>query len=198
VRTIGLTGGIATGKSTVAAMLAGHGAAVVDADVIAREVVEPGHPGLEAVVDAFGAEVLTAAGTLRRDRLATIVFADAQARRRLDAITHPLIQAGIAARVAAERAAGAPLVVVDVPLLFEGGREVDFPDGVLLVYADAATQVRRLRRRDALDDAAALRRLAAQLPIEGKRARATWVIDNGGSLEGTRTQVSRWWRENAG
>ena len=198
MRTIGLTGGIATGKSTVAAMLAGHGAAVVDADVIAREVVEPGHPGLEAVVDAFGAEVLTAAGTLRRDRLATIVFADAQARRRLDAITHPLIQAGIAARVAAERAAGAPLVVVDVPLLFEGGREVDFPDGVLLVYADAATQVRRLRRRDALDDAAALRRLAAQLPIEGKRARATWVIDNGGSLEGTRTQVSRWWRENAG
>jgi dephospho-CoA kinase len=197
VRTIGLTGGIASGKSTVAAMLAGHGAALVDADVIAREVVEPGQPGLRAVVEAFGPEVLTPSGRLDRDHMATVVFGDPDSRRRLEAITHPLIQARIAERVSAGKAAGPPLIVVDIPLLFEGGREDDFPEGVLLVYADVATQIRRLRRRDGLDAAAAQRRVAAQLPIESKRGGATWVIDNGGSLETTRALVARWWRENA-
>lgn len=196
--TIGLTGGIATGKSTVAALLVARGAALVDADVIAREVVEPGTAGLNAVAAAFGPEALTAAGTLDRERLAAVVFADPESRRRLEAITHPLIRAGIAARVAQAVASGPPLVVVDIPLLIEGGREGDFPDGILLVYAEAAIQVERLCRRDGLTNDDALRRMNAQLPVERKRRVATWVIDNGGSVEQTRGRVARWWRDTVG
>ncbi|HAW09937.1 MAG: dephospho-CoA kinase [Candidatus Dormibacteria bacterium] len=195
MRIIALTGGIATGKSTVAGMLAGHGAAVVDADRIAREVVEPGTPGLEAVVAAFGRELLTAGGGLDRGALAEIVFADVESRRRLEAITHPLILARMAGEVAALAGSDAPLVVVDYPLLFEGGHQTEFPDGVLLAYADPATQIRRLRERGGLGDAAARQRLAAQLPIDGKRDLATWVIDNRGSRTDTRQAVDAWWRD---
>ena len=193
---IGLTGGIATGKSTVATMLADRGAAVVDADRIAREVVEPGTPGLEAVAGAFGPEVVTASGGLDRALLAGIVFADPESRRRLEALTHPLIQARIADQVADLVAAGPPLVAVDVPLLFEGGRQADFPGGVLLVYAAPAIQLRRLRERDGLDDEAGRQRLAAQLPIDEKRGLATWVIDNGGRRADTESAVDLWWRDN--
>jgi dephospho-CoA kinase len=196
VRIIGLTGGIATGKSTVAAMLAHRGAAVVDADRIAREVVEPGTAGLEAVVGAFGPEVVTASGGLDRARLAAIVFADAESRHHLEALTHPLILARIADQVADLVLSGPPLIAVDVPLLFEGGRQSDFPGGVLLVYADAPTQLRRLRERDGLGDEAARQRLAAQLSIEQKGKLATWVIDNGGSRADTEAAVDLWWRDN--
>jgi dephospho-CoA kinase len=196
VRIIALTGGIATGKSTVAQMLSGHGAAVVDADRIAREVVEPGTPGLEAVVAVFGRQLLTAGGGLDRGALAEIVFADVESRRRLEAITHPLILARMAGEVAALAGSDAPLVVVQHPLLFERGHQTEFPDGVLLVYADPATQLRRLRERGGLSDAAARQRLAAQLPIDGKRDLATWVIDNRGSRAGTRRAVDAWWREH--
>ena len=147
MRIIALTGGIATGKSTVARMLCGHGAVVVDADRIAREVVEPGTPGLEMVVAAFGRQLLTAGGGLDRGALAEIVFSDAESRRRLEAITHPLILARMAVEVAALVGSDAPLVVVEHPLLFERGHQTQFPDGVLLVYADPATQIRRLRER---------------------------------------------------
>jgi len=196
VRIIGLTGGIATGKSTVAAMLANRGAAVVDADRIAHEVVEPGTAGLEAVIGAFGPEVVTASGELDRARLASIVFADAARRHLLEALTHPLILAQVADQVAALELAGPPLIAVDLPLLFEGGRQADFPGGVLLVYADAATQLRRLRERDGFDVAAGRERLAAQLPIEDKRGLATWVIDNGGSRADTEAAVDLWWRDH--
>ena len=193
---IGVTGGIATGKSTVVAMLAGHGAAVVDADRIAREVVEPGTPGLQAVVGAFGAGVLTRSGELDRGRLASIVFADPESRRRLESVTHPLILARMADRVAAVAATDPPLIVVDVPLLFETDRRADFPDGVLLVYADEATQLRRLQARDGLSDEAARLRIAAQLPIDHKREVATWVIDNGDSRMETQNAVDLWWRDH--
>jgi len=196
VRIIGLTGGIATGKSTVAAMLAARGAAVVDADQIAREVVEPGTPGLEAVARAFGPEVLTPSGRLDREGLAAIVFADPARRRRLEAMTHPLIHARIAERVAGLVPSAPRLIAVDVPLLFEGDRQSDFPDGVLLVYADAATQLRRLRERSGLSEVAARQRLAAQLPIDRKRELATWVIDNGGRRTDTERAVALWWRDN--
>ena len=196
MRIIGLTGGIATGKSTVAAMLAHRGAAVVDADRIAREVVEPGTAGLEAVVGAFGPEVVTASGGLDRARLAAIVFADAESRHHLEALTHPLILARIADQVADLVLSGPPLIAVDVPLLFEGGRQSDFPGGVLLVYADAPTQLRRLRERDGLGDEAGRQRLAAQLSIEQKGELATWVIDNGGSRADTEAAVDLWWRDN--
>jgi dephospho-CoA kinase len=195
VRIIGLTGGIATGKSTVAAMLADRGAAVVDADRIAREVVEPGTAGLEAVAGAFGPEVITASGELDRVRLAGIVFADPESRRRLEALTHPLILARIADRVTGLALSGPPLVAVDVPLLFEGGRQADFPGGVLLVYAAPAIQLRRLSERDGLGDEAIRQRLAAQLPIEQKRGLATWVIDNGGSRADSEAAVNLWWRD---
>ena len=196
MRIIGLTGGIATGKSTVAAMLTDRGAAVVDADLIARQVVEPGTAGLEAVAGAFGPEVVTPSGELDRARLAGIVFADAESRHRLEALTHPLILARIDDQVAGLVLSGPPLIAVDVPLLFEGGRQSDFPGGVLLVYADAATQLRRLRERNELDEDAGRQRLAAQLPIERKRELATWVIDNGGSRADTEAAVDLWWRDN--
>ena len=196
MRIIGLTGGIATGKSTVAAMLTDRGAAVVDADLIARQVVEPGTAGLEAVAGAFGPEVVTPSGELDRARLAGIVFADAESRHRLEALTHPLILARIDDQVAGLVLSGPPLIAVDVPLLFEGGRQSDFPGGVLLVYADAATQLQRLRERNELDEDAGRQRLAAQLPIERKRELATWVIDNGGSRADTEAAVDPWWRDN--
>ena len=196
MRIIGLTGGIATGKSTVAAMLAGRGAAVVDADRIAHEVVEPGTAGLEAVIGAFGSAVVTASGGLDRARLAAIVFADAESRHRLEALTHPLILTRVADQVAELVLSAPPLIAVGVPLLFEVGRSSDFPGGVLLVYADAATQLRRLRERDGLGDEAGRQRLAAQLSIEQKRGLATWVIDNGGSRAGTEAAVDLWWRDN--
>lgn len=192
---IALTGGIATGKSTVAAMLAGRGAAVVDSDAVAREVVEPGTPGLAAVVEAFGAEIQDRDGRLDRERLGDLVFADPRRRHLLEAILHPLIRARSAELVAAAAATSPPLVAVDVPLLFEAGRAGSFPDGVLLVYADPATQLRRLRDRTGLDEGPALQRITAQLPIAAKRERATWVIDNSGDREATGAQVARWWQE---
>jgi dephospho-CoA kinase len=195
---IALTGGIGTGKSTVAGMLAEHGAAIVDADALAREVVEPGTPGLAAVLDAFGPDVRDASGGLDRERLGALVFADAERRHALEAIVHPLVRARSAEMVAAAAASDPPLIAVDIPLLFETGREGDFPDGVLLVYADPATQLRRLRDRTGLDEASVLQRIAAQLPIDVKRGRATWVIDNGGSREATQAEVERWWQGTVG
>lgn len=194
MRVVGLTGGIATGKSTVAGMLARRGAIVVDADALAREVVAPGRPALDDIVAEFGAGVLTSDGALDRAALARLVFADPVRRRRLEAITHPRIRALMAQRVAAAVAAGPPLVVVDIPLLFEGGRSEVVSD-VLLVYADPDTQRRRLRERDHLSPEEVERRLAAQMPIDAKRALATWVIDNRGTREETEAQVERWWHQ---
>lgn len=198
MRIIALTGGIATGKSTVAAMLARWGAGLVDADRIAREVVEPGTPGLQEVVAAFGPDVLSGSGALDRERLSAIVFSDPASRRRLEAITHPLIRARIADRVAALAELQPQLIAVDIPLLFESDRASDFPDGVLLVYTDPATQLRRLRERDGLEGEPARQRLAAQLPIARKRELATWVIDNGGSRQETEAAVDAWWHEHVG
>jgi len=212
-RVIALTGGIASGKSTVSRMLAQRGAAVVDSDAVAREVVEPGTPGLAAIVEAFGPDFLLPDGRLDRARLGALVFADPALRRRLEEITHPLIRARtaeLAVEAAAagrwhagpgaswKRPSGPPLVVVDVPLLFEVGRQRDFSDGVLLVYADPAIQMGRLREREGLDQLSAGQRLAAQLPIESKRPLSTWVIDNSGTLEATQRQVEDWWRETVG
>jgi dephospho-CoA kinase len=192
MRLIGLTGGIATGKTTVNRMLAARGAAVIDADELAREAVRPGEPTLERVVEHFGAGILHADGSLDRARLGAIVFADPTARRDLEAITHPRILELMQERIAAAMAGDAPLVVVDIPLLFENGRETLF-EGVLLVYAPPDIQVRRLHERNQLDETAALQRLSAQLPIDEKRARATWVIDNSGSPDATQREVDAWW-----
>jgi dephospho-CoA kinase len=192
MRLIGLTGGIATGKSSVATMLAARGATVIDSDALAREAVLPGEPTLERVVQRFGTGVLLPDGTLDRRQLGEIVFADATARHDLEGITHPRIVELSQQRVAVALASDAPLVAVDIPLLYEGERESTFP-GVLVVYAPPEVQIRRLRERNGLDEVAAQQRLDAQLPIDEKRRRATWVIDNSGDLDATERQVDAWW-----
>jgi dephospho-CoA kinase len=195
MRLIGLTGGIATGKSTVDRMLAARGATVIDGDELAREAVRPGEPTLDRVVERFGKGILSPDGSLDRGRLGRIVFADSDARHDLEGITHPRIIELTRERIATALSGTAPLVVVDIPLLFENAREGMF-DGVLLVYAPPDVQVRRLRERNHLDETAAQQRLAAQLPIDDKRARATWIIDNSGDEAAAQRAVDAWWDAN--
>ncbi len=187
---IGLTGGISSGKSTVAAMLRERGAAVVDADVVARQVVEPGQPALDEIRARFGDEVLDADGRLDRKRLGERVFGDAAARAALNAITHPRIAAASQAEIARWAARGAQVVFYEAALLIENGLHRGL-DATIVVAAPADVQLERLRARDGLDEAGARARLAAQLPLAQKVAVATWVIDNGGDLEQTRAQLER-------
>ena len=194
-RVIGLTGGIGTGKSTVARMLARLGAVVIDADAIVRELQAPGTPMLAELARAFGPELVRADGSLDRMRLGELAFADADARKRLGEIAHPAVGREMLRRLEAARAAGAALIVLDNPLLFEGrarrGRAAAADPGeeTLLVYAPAETQIVRQQTRDGVTREFALQRLAAQLPIEEKRALATYVIDNSGALAETERQV---------
>jgi dephospho-CoA kinase len=188
---IGLTGGIGSGKSTVSALLAARGAVVIDADRIAREVVEPGTPGLAAVAEAFGPGVLTPDGSLDRPALAAIVFADPAAREKLDGIVHPLVRSR-----AAELAAAAPedaVVVHDVPLLVETGQAGSY-DLVLVVQADPDTRIDRLVRRG-LTEEDARARIAAQASDEQRRAVADVVLENDGTPEDLAEQVDRFWAE---
>jgi dephospho-CoA kinase len=179
----GLTGGLGSGKSSVAAHYRGRGLPVIDADALAREVVARGSDGLAAVVGEFGAGVLRD-GALDRSALARIVFADPAARTRLEAITHPRIQARRDARLLELGAAGEPLVCYEVPLLFERGLDTALRP-VVVVFVPEALQVERARRRDASSEMDVRARLAAQLPLAEKAARADHVIDNSGPLEGT-------------
>jgi dephospho-CoA kinase len=188
---IGLTGGIGSGKSTVATLLAARGARLVDADRIAREVVGPGTPGLAAVVEAFGDGVLTSEGALDRSALAAVVFADPAARARLDGIVHPLVRARAAEMVAQARPDS--VVVQDVPLLVETGQAASF-DLVLVVEADSETRVRRLVQRG-LTEEDARARIAAQATDEQRRAVADVVLDNTGTIEDLTAQVERFWSE---
>jgi dephospho-CoA kinase len=188
---IGLTGGIGSGKSTVSALLAERGAVIVDSDLIAREVVQPGSPGLAAVVAEFGEGVLGADGSLDRPALAAVVFADPDARARLDAIVHPLVR-----RRAAEIVAAAPqdaVVVNDVPLLVETGQAASY-DLVLVIEADLETRVARLVRRGLTEDDARAR-IAAQATDEQRRAVADVVLDNSGTLGELVVLVDRFWAE---
>lgn len=189
-----LTGAIASGKSAAAAVLEELGAVVVDSDVLAREAVAPGTPGLAEVVDRFGPGVLRPDGSLDRPALGRVVFADAAARRDLEAIVHPRVRA-----LAAEREAAAPpgaLVVQVIPLLVETGQQDAF-DTVLVVDVDPATQLRRLRARDGLDEGQAGARVAAQADRATRLAAADVVWHNDGTPEELRAQVERWWRERS-
>ncbi|WP_328909573.1 dephospho-CoA kinase [Streptomyces sp. NBC_00234] len=189
---VGLTGGIGAGKSEVSRLFVGHGAVLIDADRIAREVVEPGTPGLAAVVEAFGPGVLSADGTLDRPALGAIVFADAGRLAALNAIVHPLVGARSAEL---ERAAGSDSVVVhDVPLLTENGLAPLY-DLVVVVDATPETQLDRLVRLRGMTEADARARMAAQATREQRRAVADLVIDNDGPLEELEPQVSRVWAE---
>lgn len=190
---IGLTGGIACGKSTVAAMLVRRGAILIDADQIAREVVLPGAPALGAVAERFGESVLNDDGSLNRKALGEIVFKEEAARKDLEAILHPRIRATMKARMEeANRLTPDKLVVVDVPLLFESKLEFMFEE-TLLVYIPRELQLVRLMERDGISAEQAERRLAAQMPIDDKRALADAVIDNSGTLEQTERQIDQYW-----
>jgi len=195
---LGLTGGIAAGKSTVAAILEELGAKVVCADHLARRVVEPGTPGLEAVVARFGAEFLQSDGTLDRKKLARRVFADPAARRDLEAILHPRIRDAFAAEVRRIRAEAPEAVIVyDAPLLIEAGahRAVD---RVIVVAVDEDVQVRRLMERDGLSEAEARARIDAQMPLAEKRKHADVVIDGTAPRERIRAQLAEVLAELAG
>jgi len=183
---VGLTGGIASGKSTVSELLAGCGAVIVDSDKIAREVVEPGTPGLAAVVEEFGPSVLTESGELDRAKVGEIVFADESARERLNAIVHPLVGARSAELEEAARTAGR-LVVNDIPLLVEVGY-APFFDEVIVVDVPEAIQIERAVARG-MAEADVRARIAAQASREDRLAAATYVIDNTGSLEDLRKRV---------
>lgn len=193
-RVIGLTGGIASGKSTVAGMLAAKGAWIVDADQLARRVVGPGSTALSEIAQTFGPEVIAADGTLDRRRLAELVFADESARQRLNSIVHPGVLELSQAEIREAQSAGAGIIVYDVPLLFETGRQAEF-EGTLLVWVEAQTQLLRLRLRSELSEAEAEARIASQMPLERKRELADWVIDNSGTLEGTQELVDVLWRD---
>lgn len=192
MRLIGLTGGIGSGKSTVAALLRELGATVIDADEATRAVQAPGSPGLQQLVEAFGPEILTPDGALDRPRLAAIAFSDPEARRRLNEIVHPLVREWMAERQreAAER--GDAAVVLEVPLLFET-RGAEGLDAVVLVYAPEDVQLKRLIEARGMDEQAARARIASQMPIEEKRRLASHVIPNTGTLEELRTETERTW-----
>ena len=193
-RVVGLTGGIASGKSLVAAILRELGAPVVDADALARVAVEPGRPAYEDIVREFGREVLAEDGTLDRKKLADIVFADPAKRKRLEGFTHPRI-AQLAQQATAEHAArGEKVVIYEAALLVENGM-YRFLDGLIVVAAPEEEQLRRAVLRDGQGEAAARARIAAQLPLPKKIEVATHVIDNSGTIDETRAQVERVWRE---
>jgi dephospho-CoA kinase len=190
---VGLTGGIGSGKSTVARMLEARGAVVFDADVLARDAIAPGTPGHEAVVERFGPTILAPGGDVDRDALAARVFVDAAARRDLEAIVHPEVRRLFAE--AAERYEGTDAVVVfGAPLLVETGMHTAF-DVLVVVSTTTQTQVDRLLHDRGMSEAQVRARIHAQLPLEDKAAVADILIDNEGPIEELDGQVDRAWQE---
>ena len=194
MRVIGLTGGIASGKSTAARTLGELGARIVDADQVARDIVAPGQPALAEIVRAFGREVLQPDGALDRKKLGAIIFADADKRRTLNAITHPRIAFETQARLARLREEGVPVAIYEAALLVENGVHKAL-DGLLVVVCDEATQLERLVGRDGFTLEEARARIAAQAPVADKVAAATWVVDTSGPLAETRKQLARIWEQ---
>lgn len=188
---VGLTGGVASGKTLAAGGFAALGADVIDADQIAREVVHPGAPGWEVVARTFGRTYLLPDGHIDRKKLGSLVFADPGQRQTLEAIIHPLVFAETERRIR-EITSRDPhaLIVLSVPLLFETGRHLRV-DKVIVVWAPEEEQIRRVRQRDGLTRDEALQRIRAQIPLEEKRRRADYVIDNSGPPEAVRPQVEK-------
>jgi len=189
MKTIGLTGGIGMGKSTAATFLRAERIPVVDSDDLAREVVQPGQPALAEIRAAFGDELLMPSGELRREELARVVFANPDARRKLEAITHPRIKERWRAQLETWRGQGCTFGVVVIPLLFEIGAEAEF-DRIVCIACSAATQAERLRARG-WSDIECRQRIEAQHPIESKLARAHHVVWTEGQVEVMKTQLAR-------
>lgn len=186
---LGVTGGIATGKSTVVAVFREIGVPIVDGDLIAREIVKPGQPALKALVTAFGEEILDG-NQLNRKKLGKIVFQDPAKRQTMDRLLDRYLRGAITEQIK-EAAKNAPLVVADIPLLYEADY-AQYMDQVAVVYIPQELQLKRLKQRDNLTEAAALQRIKSQLSIEEKRQKADFLFDNQGSREETKQQVWDW------
>jgi dephospho-CoA kinase len=198
MKVVVLTGGIASGKSAVGAVLADLGVPLIDADRIAREIVAPGRDAHREIVDAFGREILTEGGEIDREGLGRIVFGDPERRTQLEKITHPRIGARMAEIAGRHAAEGAPALILDIPLFIENrkrGRGAPItPDAVIVVTLTPEIQLQRLMDRDGLSQEEALARIGAQLPLAEKEAEADYVIDNSGTPEETARQVREMWR----
>jgi dephospho-CoA kinase len=188
VKLVGLTGGIASGKTTVATIMKRLGAAIVDADALSREVVEPGHDAWKAIVDSFGPEVLRPDQTLDRQKLRAVIFNNSTARKKLESIIHPRVRALAEERISQHAAAGYEIVVYEVPLLFEGNLH-EWLRPVVLVACDTDVQKQRLQQRDGLTLEEAQKHLDAQMSLQEKRRLADYVIENDGDLESLERQV---------
>jgi dephospho-CoA kinase len=188
VKLIGLTGGIASGKSTVAAILRRLGAVIVNADELSREVVRPDTPGWKELLETFGADILQTDRSVDRQKLRKIVFDDPAARKKLEAVIHPRVRALAEQRIKEHAAAGVSIVVYEVPLLFEGNLQ-DSLRPVVLVAASTSTQKKRLAERDQLAAAEAEKHIAAQMNLENKRRLADYVIENDGNVDELERQV---------
>lgn len=185
---LGLTGGIATGKSTVTGMLRERGIPVIDADQIAREVVEPGKPAYDAIIGHFGRDILLADGQIDRKKLGEIVFSDESERQKLNAIVHPEVRRVMREEAETAERNGASIVFMDIPLLYESKLQY-MVEKIVVVYAPAAMQLARMMERDELEEEQAQKRLRAQFPIDQKREEADFLIDNSRSREETERQV---------
>lgn len=187
---LGLTGGIATGKSTAAAVFSRHQIPMIDGDIIAREVVQPQTPGLAAIAQEFGEEILQEDGSLDRVALAKIIFDSTEQRQKLDRLLDPFIRQAITEQIKQQKA-NYPLVVVDIPLLFEGHYEPEM-DAVAVVYLPEEIQLQRLMKRNQLTLDEAKKRIQSQMPIEEKKKLADIVFDNSGSKDELTCQIERW------
>lgn len=185
---IGLTGGIASGKSTVSNMVKKLGITVVDADEISRDVVEIGKPAYNQIVDVFGADILQQDHTLDREKLGALIFSNQKRREQLNKIVHPEVRKEMLRQVKKEKKQGSRAVVLDIPLLFES-KLTYMVDKTLLVYVDEQTQLERLMQRNGYAKAEAKLRIQSQLPLKDKRKLADEIIDNNGTIENTQTQV---------
>ncbi|OGP30359.1 MAG: dephospho-CoA kinase [Deltaproteobacteria bacterium GWA2_57_13] len=194
MKCVGLTGGIATGKSTVASMLRELGAKVIDADQLAREIVQPGQEAWKEIVEAFGKEILRQDQSINREKLRRIVFQDEKARKRLEAITHPRIRALAQQKMQKLAADGAAIVIYEAPLLFENRIHL-WLHPVILVACDRITQEQRLQQRDGLNEDEIQQHLNAQMSLDQKRRLADIIIENSGSLEALKKRVREVWEQ---
>lgn len=195
MRIIGLTGNIASGKTAVANMFKDLGARVIDADEVAREVVEPGEPAWQEIVEEFGRGILNPDGSINRKHLGEIVFNDERKRERLNQITHPRIITKIKETISRFQKENANSVIIEAALIVEKGGMPGLIDGLIVVSSDQKTQIDRIMKRDGLLREEALSRIRSQMPISEKIKHATYVIDNSGSLEETKRQVEGIWNK---
>ncbi len=194
MKVIALTGGIGTGKSTVSNLFKEKGVTVIDLDQLVRDLQKPGKDVYNRIVEAFGEEILDANGEIDRRKLGSIVFLDPEKRETLNKIVHPKVLSELKDRLFKLEKKGEKLIVVEIPLLYELGLQKLF-DAVILVYAPEDLQIKRVMARDSLSKQEAINRINSQIPIEEKRKKAEYVIDNSGSLENTRQQFDVLFKE---